>query len=85
MWYLYIVECSDGSLYTGITTDIGRRVHEHNNKIGAKSVRGKLPVKLVHSEQYPDNVTAAKRERQIKSMPRKKKLEIVNIGISDNI
>lgn len=77
-WYLYIVECSDKSLYTGITTDIKRRISEHNNKIGAKSIRGKLPVKLVYNELYTSQVDAAARERQIKSWHRKYKLFLIN-------
>ena len=76
-WYLYIVECTDGSLYTGITTDINRRVQEHNNKIGAKAVRGKLPVKLVYFEKHINQVIAAKREREIKKWRKEKKLSLI--------
>lgn len=76
-WYVYIVECSDKSLYTGITTDLTRRVQEHNLKTGAKSVRGKLPVKLVYFEERANQVDAAKREREIKSWSRKKKLNLI--------
>jgi len=76
-WFVYIVECSDSSLYTGITTDIKRRIFEHNNKLGAKSVRGKLPVRLVYQERYKTNVEAAKREREIKSWRRSQKLQFI--------
>ena len=76
-WYVYVVECSDKSLYTGMTTDLKRRVQEHNLKIGAKSVRGKLPVKLVYFEERTNQVEAAKREREIKSWSRKKKLDLI--------
>ena len=76
-WYLYIVECSDGSFYTGITTDITRRLSEHNLKKGAKSLYGKLPVKLIYKEAYVDKISAAKRERDIKGWRRTKKLELI--------
>jgi putative endonuclease len=78
MWNVYILECSDGSFYTGITTDLKRRVEQHNNKKGAKSVMGKLPVKLVYHEIAENNVSAAKREREIKSWTREKKKELIN-------
>jgi putative endonuclease len=76
-WYLYIVKCNDGTLYTGITTDLIRRVSEHNNKKGAKSLKGKLPVKLVYNESFENQIEAAKREREIKSWKRKYKLQLI--------
>ena len=77
-WYLYIVECSDGSLYTGITTDIDRRVKEHNNsKRGAKYTRSRRPVTLVMVEEHVSRALAATREAQIKSLTRKQKLELI--------
>lgn len=81
-WYLYIVECSDGSLYTGIATNTERRVWQHNNKVGAKSLMGKLPVKLVYQELYNNQTEAAKRERQIKSWHRKYKLRLIEKGLN---
>jgi putative endonuclease len=80
-WYLYIVKCADGSLYTGITTNIERRIHQHNTKSGAKSLLGKLPVVLVYNETYNDRVQAGKREREIKTWKRKKKLELIKKGL----
>ncbi len=77
IWHVYIVKCSDESLYTGITTDIGRRVNEHNSKLGAKSVRGKLPVELVYKEDFDKQIDAAKREGEIKGWTREKKLQLV--------
>lgn len=77
-WFVYIVECKDKSYYTGITTDIDRRVSMHNNKAGARSLYGKLPVKLIYKEAYDDQVTAAKREYEIKSWRRTKKQDLVN-------
>jgi len=78
MWFLYIVKCKDGSYYTGITTDIKRRLLEHNNKIGAKSLKGKLPVNLVHSETFNNQAEAAKRESEIKSWRKQKKVALIN-------
>lgn len=78
-WYVYIVHCSDGSLYTGISTNLSRREYEHNNdKIrGAKSLRGKLPVRLIYSETFQNRKLAAKREREIKGWRREKKLQLL--------
>lgn len=76
-WYLYIVECKDGSFYTGITTNLKRRVEQHNNKLGAKSVLGKLPVKLVYLEPCENQINAAKREREIKSWNHNKKQNLI--------
>jgi len=81
-WYLYIVKCQDGSLYTGITTDITRRVQEHNQGNGAKSLRGRLPVNLVYSEIYSSQNDARKREEAIKSWKREYKLKLIKKGLS---
>ncbi len=81
MWYVYILKCSDDSLYTGITTDIIRRLKEHNDGKGAKSVLGKRPVEVVYSEKADNQVNAAKREREIKSWNRKKKLLLAQKGL----
>lgn len=72
----YIVQCSDGTLYTGWTVDIDRRVAQHNEGKGAKYTKTRRPVKLVYIEEQPDKKTALKRERAIKALPRKKKLEL---------
>ncbi|PIV01598.1 hypothetical protein COS54_00745 [Candidatus Shapirobacteria bacterium CG03_land_8_20_14_0_80_39_12] len=76
-WFLYLVQGKDSSLYTGITTDIQRRVKEHNQKKGAKALRGKLPVKLVYQEVFSDKISAAKREIEIKKLRREEKLELI--------
>ena len=75
-YFVYILECSDNSLYTGITWNLERRVKEHF-KGASKYTRGRLPVKIVHSEIVADKIESAKREREIKSWPRKKKLELI--------
>lgn len=77
-WFVYIVQCSDGSLYTGTSNDVVRRIWQHNNKVGAISVRGKLPVKLVYQEEFLSRSDAAKREIEIKGWRREKKLVLVN-------
>ncbi len=77
MWYLYIVKCKDNSLYTGITTNIRRRLFEHNNRLGAKSIRGKLPVILAYKEAYDNQIEAARREREIKGWRREKKIKLI--------
>ena len=78
MWYIYILQCADGLLYTGSTTDIDRRVKEHNSKKGGGCTRGRLPVKLVHKEPYPNLSEAQKREAQIKGWSRQKKLALIS-------
>lgn len=77
-WYVYIVQCSDDSLYTGISTDIDRRILEHNNsKKGAKYTKTRRPVNLVYSEQHTDRSEASKREYYIKKLTRKDKLNLI--------
>ena len=76
-WYLYIVQCHDETLYTGITTDISRRLKEHNTKKGAFYTKNKTPVELVHLEPMADQSQARKREAEIKRLTRQEKLELV--------
>lgn len=75
--YVYIVKCSDGTLYTGWTTHLENRVAAHNAGRGAKYTRARRPVKLVYAENQPTRSDALKRERQIKRMARAKKLALV--------
>jgi len=74
--FCYILECSDGTFYTGWTTDPERRVAQHNKGVGARYTKTRRPVKLVYLEEQPDKITALKRERAIKALPRKKKMEL---------
>ena len=79
MYYVYILKCSDNTLYTGISIDLERRIKEHNssNK-GAKYTRMRRPVILVYSEEYPDRSSASKREYEIKKkMTRADKLKLI--------
>ena len=79
MWYVYMVRCSDNSLYTGITIDVERRVNEHNSSgKGAGCTRSRQPVKLVYREVQPDRSSALKREAGIKRMSKQKKEELVS-------
>ena len=80
MWFVYIVECQDSSLYTGITNNLEKRIKAHNHKKGAKAVKGKLPVKLVYQERYDNQPTALSRESEIKSLKREEKLKLVKKG-----
>lgn len=80
MWFVYIIECQDNSLYTGITNNLEKRLKAHNEKKGAKAVKGKLPVKLVYQEGYNKKSLALSRESEIKSFKRKEKLELIKKG-----
>ena len=75
--YCYIVECVDGTYYTGWTTDPERRVKTHNAGRGAKYTRMRRPVKLVYLEEQPDRTAAMKRERAIKALSREKKMKLM--------
>jgi putative endonuclease len=75
--YCYIVECADGTYYTGWTIDPERRLKTHNAGRGARYTRTRLPVKLVYLEPQPDRSTAMKREKAIKAFPRAKKQKLI--------
>ena len=75
--FVYMLECGDGSLYTGWTTDIEERVHTHNSGCGAKYTRSRLPVKLVYFEEVDGRSAALKREAAIKKLSREKKLLLI--------
>lgn len=77
MNYVYIVECSDGTLYTGWTNNLKRRVEQHSNGSGAKYTRARRPVKLVYYEEFNEKRDAMKREYEIKTYSRNNKLELI--------
>ncbi|MFB6091359.1 MAG: GIY-YIG nuclease family protein [Halobellus sp.] len=77
--YVYVVECADGSLYTGYTTDVERRVAEHDAGEGAKYTRGRTPVELVHVESFDSKSEAMSREHGIKSLSRAEKERLVGL------
>lgn len=84
MNYVYIIECSDGTLYTGWTNNLERRIDMHSRGNGAKYTRGRCPVKLVYNEIFQDKRDAMRREYEIKRMTRKAKLLLIQ-GYSYNI
>lgn len=79
-WYVYIVECSDESLYTGITTDVHGRIETHNKGLGAKYTKTRLPVVLRAFFRHEDRSSAAKEEYRIKQLTRKQKLELISLS-----
>jgi len=78
IWHVYMVRCSDGTLYTGITNDLNKRIEAHNSgKEGARYTRSRRPVKLAYSEQVKSKSAAAKLEYQLKKLPRLKKIRLI--------
>ncbi len=77
-WKLYILRCGDGSLYTGITTDVDARLDVHRSGKGAKYTRGRGPLELVYSEDCGSHSDALKREYAIKALPREEKERLCN-------
>ena len=79
-YFVYMVECSDGTYYTGYTNDLEKRIKEHNSsKRGAKYLRRKRPVKLVYAKEYKYYKRAVNKERAIKKLTHKEKWELVNV------
>ncbi len=74
--FVYLVQCADGTLYCGYTTDVEKRIKAHNNAKGAKYTKTRLPVKLVYCEQCHGKSEALKREHQIKKLTREQKLKL---------
>jgi putative endonuclease len=77
MAYMYIVECSDGTFYTGSTIDLEKRLSEHNNALGSNYTKKRIPVKLVYYEEFPRIDDAFYREKQIQGWSRKKKKALI--------
>lgn len=80
--HVYVLECADGSLYTGYTTDVERRVREHDDGDGAKYTRCRTPVELVHAESYASRSAAMSREHEIKQLSRSEKERLVGLDES---
>ena len=79
-WWVYFLRCNDNSLYAGVTTDINRRINEHNNsKLGAKYTRSRRPVTLAYLEEAADKSAACKREYQIRHLTKIKKEQLVTM------
>ena len=77
MWYVYILKCNDGTLYTGITNNLDKRVSSHNKGTGAKYTKTRTPVELVYHEEATDRSEASKREYQIKKLSRLAKENLI--------
>lgn len=80
MYFVYIIQCEDNSLYTGMTSDIQKRFKEHKSSKGARYTRSHKPVKIVYTEECETMIEALKRERQIKGWKRNKKLNLIKFG-----
>lgn len=76
-WYLYILRCGDGTLYTGITTDVEKRLEAHRSGKGAKYTRGRAPLELVYREDCGSHSDALKREAAVKKLPRRQKEDLI--------
>ena len=85
MYYVYILECCDKSLYTGYTNHLEKRIKSHNEGKGAKYTKGRRPVSLVYFESFQTKSEALKREYAIKQFSRKKKLELIKSSILNPI
>jgi putative endonuclease len=80
MFYVYILRCSDDTLYTGYTNDLEERIKTHNLGKGAKYTRGRIPVKLEYYEEFENKSDALKRESKIKKYKRSKKINLIKKG-----
>jgi putative endonuclease len=76
-WHLYLIRCADGSLYTGISTDVERRLQQHRNGRGAKRLRGQGPLELVFSQAVGDRASAQRTEYRVKRLPRARKEALI--------
>ena len=79
MYHVYLIQCEDGSIYTGITTDLERRFKEHSDKTGGHYTRAHKVEKILYTEEYPTRSEALKREAEIKKLRRDKKFKLVKI------
>ena len=77
-WRLYIIRCCDGTLYTGISNDLDKRIRDHDRGMGCRYTKCRWPVELVYSEPLPDRSAALRREAEIQGWRRKKKLLLIN-------
>ena len=84
-YYTYVVKCSDGSLYTGYTNDLEKRISVHNEGKGARYTRGRRPVELVYYEEYPTKEEAMSREWHIKQLTKAEKEKIIGLAKSDTL
>ena len=76
-WFVHMLRCADGSLYTGIAKDVNRRCQQHKAGTASRYTRSRLPVRVVYQESHPDQSSAMKREAAIKALTRKEKLALI--------
>lgn len=81
-WCCYLLECADGTLYTGITNDLEKRVAAHNAGTASKYTRSRIPVRVVFVEAHPDRAAASRRENALKRLPREEKQRLVRAAIT---
>ena len=81
MYYVYLLRCADGTLYTGFTNDLARRLAANNAGRGAKYTRGRRPVELVYWESFSNKSSALRREYAIKQLPRRQKLTLIQSSV----
>ncbi len=77
-WFVYIIECSDKRLYTGITSNLTKRIRDHNSGHGCRFTKFRRPVKLLHNEEFLSKDQALKREAEVKGLTRQKKLSLID-------
>jgi putative endonuclease len=80
VWYTYIVECSDKTLYVGTTNDIEKRLAKHNTGKGAKYTKGRSPVTIKYSEAFESRAEACKQEYKLKQLTREEKLDLIELS-----
>ena len=80
MWFVYIIKCVDGSLYTGSTNDLASRFEKHKSGKGAKYTRSHKPQRIVFSKKYVNKIKALEKEREIKNLTRKEKIEFIQMN-----
>jgi putative endonuclease len=85
LFYIYILKCSDNSLYTGYTDNLERRLKKHNQGKASKYTRSRLPVSIVYSEEHPDKSSAMKKEIWIKSLSRENKIKLIQEATDEPI
>lgn len=76
-WFVYILRCADGTLYTGVTTDVDRRRKQHNAGTASRYTRSRRPVRVVYREAHPDRGSALRREAAIKALSRRQKMALI--------
>jgi len=79
-WIVYILECADGTLYTGITLDLPRRLSEHMRGVASKYTRARLPVAVLHHEPHRSHSSALRREASLKKLPREAKWDVIDLA-----